>query len=85
MAGINIQLPVMDAEHSIEIEVRINGSKKKHQYRVEIFNWDDCSQQVTQAECLREMIQHYDQNWRVVQIGGPTKSSIPIMFKQGSN
>ena len=28
MAGINIQLPAMDAEHLIEIEIRVNGEKK---------------------------------------------------------
>lgn len=82
MASINIQLPVMDAEHSIEIEVRVNGSKKKYQYRIEIFSWDDCDRPSNHAECLRKLIGGYDQNWKVVQIGGPTEDSIPVMFKQ---
>ena len=35
MASINIQLPAMDAESSIEIEVRVNGERKKYHYRVD--------------------------------------------------
>jgi hypothetical protein len=85
MASINIQLPVMDAENSIEIEVRINGEKNKYLYRVEIFKWEGCNQTMSHAECLKDMIGQYDQNWQVVQIGGPTNHSIPVMFKQISN
>ena len=85
MPSINIQLPVMNAEHSIEIEVRINGEKKKYHYRVEIFNWEGCTESMSHAECLKNMIGKYDEDWRVVQIGGPTNQSIPIMFKQVSN
>lgn len=85
MPSINIQLPAMDAESSIEIEVRINGEKKKYHYRVEIFKWEGCEQSTTHAECLKSMINEYDDNWRVIQIGGPTNQSIPVMFKQKSN
>ena len=82
MASINIQLPARDAEHSIEIEVRINGEKKKYHYRVEIFNWDECEEPVNHAKCLKEKISRYDHQWKLVQIGGPTEKNIPVMFKQ---
>ncbi len=85
MASINIQLPVMDPEHSIEIEVRINGEKKKYHYRVEIFRWKGCEESMSHVECLKNMIGQYDEEWRVIQIGGPTNHSIPVMFKQISN
>ena len=85
MPSINIQLPAMDAESSIEIEVRVNGEKKKYHYRVEIFKWEGCKQSLTHAECLETMIKEYDDDWRVIQIGGPTNHSIPVMFKQKSN
>ena len=85
MASINIQLPALDAEHSIEIEVRVNGEKRKFHYRIEIFKWEGCEQSMSHAECLKNMIKQYDQDWRVVQIGGPTNHSIPVMFKQKSN
>ena len=85
MASINIQLPAMDAEKSIEIEVRVNGEKKKYHYRIEVFAWEECSQPTNQAECLKEMITKYDNQWQVVQIGGPTNENIPVMFKQVNN
>ena len=85
MASINIQLPSMDAESSIEIEVRVNGEKKKYHYRIENFKWEVCEESQSHAECLKNMIRHYDDNWRVIQIGGPTNHSIPVMFKQISD
>jgi len=85
MPSINIQLPAMEADQSIEIEVKINGKKKNYHYRIEIFAWSDCAQPSSRAECLREMIQNYDQNWQIVQIGGPTDEYIPLMFKLVAN
>jgi hypothetical protein len=85
MANISIQLPAMDADSSIEIEVHVNGEKKKYHYRVEIFKWEGCNQSITHAECLKSMIKKYDDDWRLIQIGGPTNHSIPVMFKQKSN
>lgn len=85
MASINIQLPVMDAEHSIEIEVRINGNKTRYQYRVEIIQWDECPDPDDHARCLKEKIGKYDRKWKLIQIGGPTAKNIPVMFKQVSH
>ena len=44
MANITINLPIMDAEHKIEIEVKVNGKAKKYHYRVELFNWEECEE-----------------------------------------
>jgi hypothetical protein len=85
MASINIQLPAMDAQHSIEIQVKVNGEKKIYNYRIEILRWEDCRETDNQAQCLKELIGKYDQQWRVIQIGNPTQEDIPIMFKQSSH
>jgi len=85
MPSINIQLPAMEADQSIEIEVKINGKKKNYHYRIEIFAWSECAPPSNRAECLREMIKNYDQNWQIVQIGGPTDEYIPLMFKLVAN
>jgi hypothetical protein len=85
MANINIQLPALEADHSIEIEVRINGNKIKHHYRVEIIQWDECTEPKNHAQCLKEKLNTYDQDWKLIQIGGPTEKNIPLMFKQVSN
>ncbi len=82
MANISIQLPIFDAEHKIEIEVKVNGAKKKYHYRVELFEWDECADTDTKAVCLKNRISDYDKQWRVVQIGSPGDENIPVMFKQ---
>jgi hypothetical protein len=82
MANISIQLPIFDAEHKIEIEVKINGAKQKYHYRVELFEWDECEEVENKAVCLKNKISDYDKQWRVVQIGSPSEENIPVMFKQ---
>ena len=82
MANISIQLPVFDAEHKIEIEVKVNGEKQKYQYRVELFQWDECENKENKAVCLKKRISNYDKQWRVIQIGCPSEENIPVMFKQ---
>ena len=85
MPSINIQLPTLEADQSIEIEVKINEKKQKHNYRVEIFSWSDCPQPENRVECLKEIIDNYDQQWQIIQIGSPTEKDIPLMFKQITN
>ena len=82
MPNINIQLPVVEADQMIEVEVKINGQKKKINYRIEIFSWTKCLNFENKAECLKTMIQNYDQQWQVIQIGGHTDEYVPLMFKQ---
>jgi len=82
MASINIQLPSMDADQTIEIEVSINGKRKNYHYRVEIFKWEECMNPENKAECLKERINKYDPHWQLVQIGNGTERDIPVMFKQ---
>jgi hypothetical protein len=83
MAGITIQLPPLDAEHTIEIDVRVNGKKKTYTYRVEIMDWEDCEEPTEiRVECLRRMINDYGKDWQLVQIGNPTETNIPVMFRK---
>ena len=39
MPTISIQLPAIEADQQVEVEVKLNGQKKKYHYRVEIFAW----------------------------------------------
>ena len=83
MPSISIQLPAIEADQQVEVDVKINGKKKTYHYRVEIFAWEQChAPDEPRALCLKKMIEGYDQNWQMVQIGAPTDTAIPIMFKQ---
>ena len=40
MREVVIQIPTVDAEQNIEIDVKINGKKRTMKYRVEIVDWE---------------------------------------------
>ena len=82
MREITIQLPAIEAEQSIEIEVRVNGKSRRYNYRVEIFAWEDCVEDEGRANCLQRMLSKHDKNWRLVHIGAPDDKAIPLMFKE---
>jgi hypothetical protein len=82
MANLTIQLPVFDAEHKIEIHVKVNGKKKRLHYCVELFDWDECEDPTNKASCLKHMINSYDPQWQVVQIGEATDKTIQVMFRE---
>jgi len=82
MPNVNIQLPTMNAEHSIEITVKINEQQRNYNFRVEIFPWEDCSDSNNKIQCLTKIIKNYDQKWQLIQIGDSTEKDIALMFKQ---
>jgi len=83
MQTISIQLPAIEADQQIEVVVKINGHKKTFNYRVEIFSWEECIEPPQErALCLKRIIENYDKNWQLIQIGAPAEKTIPIMFRQ---
>jgi hypothetical protein len=75
MPSISIQLPAIDADHQVEVEVKINGRKRTYNYRVEIFSWEQCVEPPQErAGCLKRIIENYDRNWQLIQIGSPPKN-----------
>jgi hypothetical protein len=83
MREIVLQIPTLEAEQNIEIEVGINGKKRRIQYRVEIVDWEsDEPTSGEKVEVLRRVIREHDRDWKLIQIGAPTGKSIPIMFRK---
>ncbi|MDJ1481833.1 hypothetical protein QNI16_15135 [Cytophagaceae bacterium YF14B1] len=81
MAHIAIPIPSTPGKQEIEIEVSINGQKQQLHYRIELFYWDECDVPVIdRAECIRHMLQQYDQDWTLYYIGSPTQKFVPITF-----
>ena len=82
MPKVAIELPPVDTEDKVEVELTINGVKRKLTYRVELFQWQDYVQTGDdRVTCLKRMIDTYDKSWRLVQIGVPTDTNIPVMFE----
>lgn len=85
MSTVSIALPPIEADSSVDIEVSVNGRKRKYSYRIEVFRWSDsCRPSEHRAECLRRMVESYDKSWQLMQIGAPTEAEVPIMFRRTS-
>ncbi len=86
MREVVIAIPKADEDQNIEIEVRINGKKKKLNYRIEIVGFEDekVSSEV-KVTTLQKVIREYDKHWELIQIGAPKHEKIPIMFRKKLN
>ena len=83
MREVVLQIPNVDAEQNIEIDVKINGRKKTLKYRVEIVAWETPNPSTEEKiKVLRRVIKEHDPDWQLVTIGAPRESDIPIMFKK---
>lgn len=83
MREVVIQIPTLDTEQNIEIDVKINGRKRVMKYRVEIYEWEEeLKDGIEKVDVLRRIIKEHDKDWKLVQIGLPTDKNIPIMFRK---
>lgn len=92
MREICIPLPDFLDQQIANVEVTINGEKRKYNFRVESFPWElendlafDEQQRVERRiNRLTANIENYDKNWRLVQIFKPGSGSnhIQVLFKQ---
>ncbi len=82
---ITLQIPTLEAEQNIDIEVTINGRKRRMVYRVEIVSWrdpDPAAEGEDRIEMIRRVVREHDPDWQLVQIGLPSADGIPIMFRR---
>lgn len=83
MREVVLQIPTLETEQNIEIEVKINGKKRTLKYRVEIVSWEtDETTAEDRVSVLRRVIRNQQDDWELVQIGAPSKDHIPVMFRK---
>lgn len=83
MGIIGIEIPQLNEEQDIEVEVKVNGIKKQYNYRVEIFYWEECPYPTEdRVECIRQLVNNYDKDWDLTHIGLPTDDYIPLTFRK---
>lgn len=92
MKDVTIPLPHFLEEQIAEVEVKINGKKRKFNFRIESFPWEaipvnehDPNSQITaKIERLRKNIENYDKTWELIQIFTPTENAkhIQVLFRQ---
>ncbi len=83
MREVVLQIPTLESEQNIDIDVKINGKKRTLHYRVEIIAWDDYDgEKADKVDVIKRVIREYDKDWRLIEIGMPTETHIPIMFRK---
>jgi hypothetical protein len=83
MREVVLQIPTLEAEQNIDIDVKINGKRRTLHYRVEIIDWEDYDgKAANKAEVIKKVIKEHDKNWQLIEIGMPTDKHIPIMFRK---
>lgn len=90
----DITIPLVDflEEQIAEVEVKINGKKRKYNFRIESFPWkieeefkDTNRDEIElKIESLRRNIENYDKTWELVQIFSPTENAkhVQVLFRQ---
>ena len=83
MREVVVQIPTLETEQNIEIDVRINGRKRTMKYRVEIVEWQTENPESSEkVDTIRRVVKEHEKDWELMQIGSPTADNIPIMFRK---
>lgn len=83
MKEICVNIPELEHDQTIEVEVRVKGKQQQLLYRVEAFDLSKANDaSASRVDQLRILIQSYDPGWELVQIGLPDAQTIPVMFRQ---
>ena len=83
MREVVLQIPTLETEQNIEIDVKINGKKRTLKYRVEIVDFDESMESTEdKISVLKHVIKEHEKDWELIQIGAPIRDNIPIMFRK---
>ena len=87
MRDVVIPLPDFVEKQIAEIEVKINGKKRRYNFRVESFKWEPDNEEWTidrKIAELRHGLERYDASWELIQIFRPKEGSkfVQALFRQ---
>lgn len=92
MPEITIPLPDFKENQIAEVELTVNGKKKKYNFRIESFHWgtvedagnSSIEKTVQRIGKLHTYIENYDEDWEIIQIYPPADNSeyIQVMFRK---
>lgn len=83
MPKISIKLPPLDAEDKVEVTVVVNGKRRKYDYRMELFAWEEYAEPYERrVECLKRILEDYDDEWSLIEIGEPSEHEVSILFER---
>jgi len=83
MPRIAIELPSVEADDKVEVELTVNGEKRRLVYRIEIFAWDEHAEpEEPRANCLKRILEEHGEGWQVVSIGEASEREVSVLLKQ---
>jgi hypothetical protein len=92
MKELCIPIPNFMENQIADVEVTINGKKRKYSFRVESFPWngihdgtsDDDHSLLVKIDKLRDNIKNYEKGYELVQIYTPREDAkfIQVLFRQ---
>ena len=82
MQSICVPIPDLEVEQIVEVEVTIDGKARRFNYRIETYDWVGAKTADDRIDGLRAYIDSYDKTWQLMEIGTPTSTLIPLMFRQ---
>ena len=82
MQSLCVPIPDLDVEQVVEVGVKIDGKSHRFNYRVEAYDCHADQSSDERISGLRDFIAGYDGSWQLMEIGTPTSSVIPLMFRQ---
>ena len=82
MSQICINVPTFQAQHTIGVEVTLDGQKHVMNYRVESVDWPEGLEPEHRIDILRTYIRDYDKGWELVNIGPANGGLIPMTFRE---
>ncbi len=82
MKEICVHIPSLKHHETVEVEVSVDGRKRRTNYRVEPVDWPSDQDLDQKVDFLRSVIRNYDASWELVQIGIPDGDIVPVMFRQ---
>ena len=91
MKDLTIPLPNFLEEQIAEVEVKINGKKRRYNFRVESFPWEETVNDIENQDAisskiinLRNELENYSKDWELIQIFTPRENAknIQVLFRQ---
>ena len=82
MSQICINVPTFRNNHTIGVEVTLDGKKHVMNYRVEAITWPMNLSAEDRIEVLRTYIRDYEEGWELVNIGPAGDGVIPMTFRE---
>ena len=83
MPKVSIKLPALDVEDKVEVTVVVNGPRRKFDYRMELFAWEEYAEtNEHRADCLKRIVDNYDADWSLIEIGEPSEREVSILFQR---